>query len=484
MPIHVYTLPGDGLPGLDVPAPVRLVVRTLRAAGHAAYVVGGGLRDALFAASAGAPDALLDWDVATSARPEEVRRLFTRTVAVGIEHGTVAVHEGGLAIEVTTFRADVETFGRRARVRFADTILEDLQRRDFTINAMAFDPESHELIDPLGGIADMRARVLRSVGDPHRRFEEDYLRILRGARFAARFRMEVGEEIRDAMRARAEGTRALSGERVRDEIMKTLAQAQRPSIAFRLLQETGVLGEVLPELDVCFGVAQNRWHADDVGLHTLLVVDAVAPKHPFLRLVALLHDIGKPGARVWDPARGDYVFRGHDELGARLARGSLERLRFSRREVERAVHLVQVHMDLFPAEAGDAAVRRWLQRVGEENVRDLFRLHFADWRGNRAKPAPPTELRILYRRARRVSSEAHALKVTDLAIDGHDLRRLGLAPGPAMGEILKELLQRVVEEPSLNEREELLRQAGRLAGALDDGSHPAQERESPKARSG
>jgi tRNA nucleotidyltransferase (CCA-adding enzyme) len=461
MVVRSQDSPAAALPRLLLPSPVLRVIETLRGAGHQAYAVGGALRDVLFPVRA-APAGPADWDVATSARPPEVQALFPRTVPVGLEHGTVTVHQDEEAIEVTTFRADVETYGRKARVRFSDTLIEDLERRDFTINAMAYDPLAGELIDPFGGAADMRARVLRTVGDPRRRFEEDYLRILRGARFAARFGLEVPRAVLDAMREHVAGVRRLSGERVRDELMKTLAQAERPSRAFELLRDAGVLAEVLPELDACFGVGQNRWHLDDVGVHTLLVVDAVARKHPFLRLVALLHDVGKPGAKAWDAAREDFVFRGHDELGAQLSRQTLERLRFSRREIERAVHLVRVHMDLFPVAAGDAAVRRWLQRVGEETVADLFRLHFADWRGNRAKPSPPSELRALYRRAREVMRETHALKVTDLAIGGDDLRGLGLEPGPAFGDILNALLQRVVEEPALNEREWLLNTAREL----------------------
>jgi tRNA nucleotidyltransferase (CCA-adding enzyme) len=451
---------GEGRPlRLDLPAEVLQVLGFLRGAGHRAFVVGGPVRDRLAGLEPTRP-----WDVATSARPDQVQGLFPRTHPVGIEHGTVGVRVGDREVEVTTFRADVETFGRKAKVRFSVDLAEDLARRDFTMNAMAYDHETGQLIDPFGGVADFRARILRSVGDPRRRFEEDYLRVLRGARFAARFDLRVPDDVRDAMRASAAGTRGLSGERVRDEILKTLAQAERPSGAFRLLRDTGVLAEILPELDAAFGVGQNRWHPDDVGEHTLLVVDAMPRRHAFLRLVALLHDLGKPAAKTWEPSREDYVFRGHDEIGARMAEAILERLRLSRREIERAAHLVRVHMDLFPVEAGDAAVRRWLQRVGEANVRDLFRLHFADWRGNRAKPAPARELRTLYRRARSVAAARSALKITDLAIGGDDLRALGLVPGPLFKALLSTLLQRVVEDPALNQREALLREARELAG--------------------
>jgi tRNA nucleotidyltransferase/poly(A) polymerase len=462
-------LPVAAVTRIPAPEAVLRVVSRLRAAGHEAYVVGGAVRDSLLpgrppAAPLARGYAAPNWDVATAATPDQVQALFPRTVPIGIEHGTVAVHEDGHPVEVTTFRADVETFGRHARVRFSRSLAEDLERRDFTINALAWDPESGAVLDPFGGLEDLRARVLRAVGDARARFAEDYLRILRAARFAARFDLEVPLEVRTAMAERAAGTAGLSGERVRDELLRILAQADRPSAAFRLLRDTGVLAHVLPELDACFGVEQNRWHADDVADHTLLVVDAVARKRPDIRLLALLHDLGKPGAKVWDEARADWVFRGHDELGARIARGVLERLRFPRREVERLEHLVRVHMDLFPIEAGDAAVRRWIQRVGPEHVQDLFALHFADWRGNRAKPWPARELMALYRRARRVMREARALRIGDLAIDGDDLIALGLEPGPRFREILEALLRRVVEDPALNERERLLEGARELAG--------------------
>jgi tRNA nucleotidyltransferase (CCA-adding enzyme) len=470
------SLPVARVARIAAPEAVIRVVSRLRAAGHEAWVVGGAVRDSLLG-DASAPVAAVrrahghgeepapNWDVATAATPGEVQALFVRTVPIGVEHGTVAVHEEGLVIEVTTFRADVETFGRHARVRFSRSLAEDLERRDFTINALAWDPETGAVVDPFGGLEDLHARVLRAVGDPRARFAEDYLRILRAARFAARFDLEVLPDVRSAMAERAAGTAQLSGERVRDELLRTLEGAERPSAAFRLLRDTGVLAHVLPELDACFGVEQNRWHADDVATHTLLVVDAVARKRRDIRVLALLHDLGKPAAKTWDEARGDWVFRGHDEIGAGLARGVLERLRFPRREIERLEHLVRVHMDLFPIEAGDAAVRRWIQRVGAEHVRALFALHFADWRGNRAKPWPARELRALYRRARRVMREARALRIADLAVGGDDLIALGLQPGPRFREILEELLREVVETPALNDRDRLLVRARELAAA-------------------
>lgn len=425
------------------------VARRLREAGHEAWAVGGAVRDRLIGEIPG------DWDVATDAPPARVQELFASTHPIGVEHGTVGVREAGEAIEVTTFRADVATDGRRAEVRFGVSLDEDLARRDFTINAIAWDPLSGELRDPFGGRLDLERRVLRAVGDPDRRFPEDYLRVLRAFRFAARLDLAYDAATRAALERHGAGLGRLSGERVRDELTRTFAQCRLASRALGDWQRTGAMARLLPEIAVCFGVEQNRFHADDVGTHTLLVVDRIHPRQPFLRLVALLHDIGKPPTRERNSATGDWTFPLHDRVGAELARQIVERLRFSSREAERAVHLVRVHMDMFPMDASDAAVRRWVRRVGEENVWDLYRLHTADWLGNRNR-GHERPLRQYFERVRAVLAAGHALRIADLAIGGEELIALGLTPGPLFGEILATVLERVVEDPALNRREALL----------------------------
>ncbi|MGH7558131.1 MAG: CCA tRNA nucleotidyltransferase [Gemmatimonadota bacterium] len=432
------------------PALIR-VVRRLREAGHSAFAVGGGVRDALL----GLP--VSDWDVATDARPERVGELFERTYPVGIEHGTMGVRLEGETVEVTTFRRDIRTDGRHAVVSFGVSIDEDLARRDFTINAIAWDPVEDRIRDPWGGVRDLEEGRLRTVGDPDVRFREDVLRILRAFRFKARFDMDVEPDTREALRVHAPRVTRLSGERVRDELQKTLAQCRLPSRALEGWRSAGVLARLLPELAVCFGVDQNRFHADDVGTHTLMVADRVHRSRSFLRMIALCHDIGKPPAREIHPDTGDWTFPEHAAIGARLTRQLMERLRFSNRETDRAVHLVAVHMDLPPAEASDAAVRRWIRRIGEENVWDLYRIHLADWWGNRLRAEdPPVPIVEVYRRARAVLKQDAALSVDDLAVGGEDLIALGLEPGPAFGRILETLLERVVEDPMLNRRETLL----------------------------
>ena len=430
---------------------LRAVVEGLRAAGRDAYAVGGAVRDGLRGVPSG------DWDVATDAPPDAVQAIFPRTHPIGLEHGTVGVRAAGETVEVTTYRTDVATDGRHAEVRFGATLEEDLARRDFTINAVAWDPVSGEIVDPHGGRADLAAGVLRTVGDPDRRIPEDYLRILRGFRFAARFDLAIEPATRAALARHAPGVTRLSGERVRDELVKTLAQCRRASRALAEWRESGVLARLLPEVAVAFGVEQNRFHAHDVGTHTLEVVDRVHPRRPFLRVVALFHDVGKPPTRVVHPKTGDWTFPDHAAVGARLTRQAMERLRFSSREIARAEHLVAVHMDLIPPESSDAAVRRWIRRVGEEHLWDLYRIHLADWWGNPVRAErPPAELVELYRRARAALAGEHALKREDLAISGDDLIALGMDPGPAVGEVLGRLLERVLEDPSLNRRERLL----------------------------
>jgi tRNA nucleotidyltransferase/poly(A) polymerase len=432
-------------------AGLTAVVQRLKAADHPAYAVGGAVRDSLRGGRIG------DWDVATAAHPEVVQSLFPVTFPIGVEHGTVGIRIEGETIEVTTFRTDVATDGRHAEVRFGATLEEDLARRDFTVNAIAWDPESDTLVDPFGGRADLEAGVLRAVGDPDLRFPEDYLRVLRAFRFACRLELRIDPATKRALERHATGVVGLSGERVRDELLKTLAECRAVSTVLGMWRQYGVMALLFPELAVCFGVEQNAYHADDVGTHTLLVADNVHPRRPFLRVVALCHDLGKPMAREVHPETGDWTFPQHEVASARLTRQALRRLKFSRREVARAAHLVQVHMDLPPPDVSDAAIRRWIRRVGEEHLWDLYRLHLADWRGNRKRAErPPAPIVDLYHQARRVLKQQTALRVEDLAIDGNDLAAIGLAPGPKLGQTLEWLLEQVVEDPALNTRDTLL----------------------------
>jgi tRNA nucleotidyltransferase (CCA-adding enzyme) len=445
-------------PELAAPPDVRWIVERLEAAGFSTWAVGGAVRDALAGRAPG------DWDLATAARPGDVRRVFRRTVPIGVEHGTVGVlGRDRRMYEVTTFRRDVETFGRHAVVAFADRLEDDLERRDFTINAVAWHPQTRELRDPHGGARDLRDGVLRTVGTPAERFAEDRLRVLRALRFAGRFSLRIDDETWKAIRAVAPELGHLSAERIREELAKVMTELPRPSVALRLYAESGTLAVWYPELEACRDVPDRT--GGTVWEHTLTVVDAVPGSRPRLRTVALLHDVGKPATA--EPRDGER-FRGSGAAGAALARAALLRLKASNAEIDHAVHLI-AHQDAMPAsDAQDVDVRRWLRGVGRAHLRDFLRLRIADARARArqggAGEKDETEILSLCRRARRLLREGAVLDVGELAIGGAELRSLGLRPGPRYGEILRTLLDRVTEEPALNTRERLL---GLVRGGLD-----------------
>jgi tRNA nucleotidyltransferase (CCA-adding enzyme) len=430
---------------LEAPADVRWIARRLEEAGHSAWAVGGAVRDAL----AGLPPG--DWDLTTSARPAEVRRIFPRTVPIGIEHGTVGViARSGRMYEVTTFRRDVETFGRKARVAFADSLEEDLERRDFTINAVAWHPLTGELRDPHGGALDLQRGLLRTVGEPEERFREDRLRVLRALRFAGRFELRVEPATWRAVRESADKLGDLSVERIREELVKTLTGQALPSTTLRLYADSGILARLYPELEAC-----RQTPGDDEGVdaweYQLRCVDAASATRPLVRLAALLHEVGRPavgqgGGDAEDQAR----------TGAAIARGLLLRLRASNAEVDGVTHLVAIHAPLPPPDAADAVVLRWVRMIGREFVNDLFRLLFACCRARQESSELRSRLLALHSRVARLLRSHPPLGVSDLAIGGEDLRALGLKPGPRFGEILRELLERVTDDPSLNERGALL----------------------------
>jgi tRNA nucleotidyltransferase (CCA-adding enzyme) len=436
---------------LQPPDGVLRIARKLEDAGYATWAVGGAVRDRVAGLPAG------DWDLATRATPREVMRLFRRTVPIGVEHGTVGVLHGRTMYEVTTFRRDVETFGRHAVVAFAERVEEDLSRRDFTINALAWHPLRKELLDPFDGRDDLRDGRLRTVGDPAERFAEDYLRILRGLRFAGQFDMEVDAATWDALRAAVPRLEQLSAERVREELVKTLGKVVHASRTLALYREAGVLEVLYPEL-----AALAAEPPDDAGRlwrETLAAVDSIPQRRTVLRLAALLHGVGMPPARTKD-LRGGWRYTGHEVLGGRKAEDVMKRLKSSNADTDRVVRLVRHQPDLFPPDAPDSGVRRWLRDVGPELVNDLFRLRFALWRGRArvadATDARPDDLIERVRTARRVVQEHPPLDTSDLAIGGGELRELGLTPGPGFGEILGTLLERVVEDPALNRRERLI----------------------------
>ena len=443
------------------PEPLRLALARLAEDGHSAWLVGGSVRDVLLDRPRAIAPRHDRWDVATDRLPDEVRAVFARVEGVGERHGTVLVLWEALELEVTTFRREGEysDLRRPDQVWFTRDILEDLDRRDLTVNALAYSIAEGRLLDPHGGARDILRRTLRAVGDPLDRFREDALRPLRVARLAAVLEMEPEPETRAALAQVHDRVSALAIERVRSELER-LMEAARPSRGYEILREAGLLERWLPELAACRGVPQNRFHAYDVYFHSLYSCDAAAPSKPEVRWAALLHDIGKPGTRV--ERDGEGTFYGHAELGATLADARLAALRFPNEVRERVVHLIREHMFDFQESWSDAAVRRFVRRVGVEQVADLFDLRMADALGNGTRGPDTQRLEAMAKRIGRVLREASALSVQQLAVDGDDvMRALGLPPGPEVGSVLRALLDQVIEQPALNTREALL---GRLDG--------------------
>jgi tRNA nucleotidyltransferase (CCA-adding enzyme) len=435
-----------------IPEPVLELCRRIERGGYRAWVVGGSLRDVLMERTP------KDWDLATSATPEQVMGLFRRVVPTGLQHGTVTVVFGDSSYEVTTLRGEGGySDGRRPdEVFFITDIERDLARRDFTVNAVAYDPIEDRLVDPFGGLKDMAARVLRTVGQAEERFGEDGLRVLRAARFVATLELSIEESTKRAIPATLESFKKVSPERVRDEWMKSFA-AKRPSVAFDLMRETGILSVTCPDLVEQYGCTQNKWHAYDVWRHTMECMDA-CERGPIHRLAGLLHDIGKPKTRELSDKTQDYTFFNHEQVGARMADGFLREYRFSTDEREHVVELVRHHLICYKSDWSDAAVRRFVKRVGLGRVDDLLALGRADAIGKgRPIEAELADLDELRMRIEKVLDEGGALSTKDLLVDGKDvMTRLGIPPSRFVGQVLEALLQRVIDDPSLNERDALL----------------------------
>jgi tRNA nucleotidyltransferase (CCA-adding enzyme) len=441
----------------QVPEEVLAICRRLRGKGYEAHLVGGGVRDMLLGRKPA------DFDVATDARPEEVRELFGATFAIptGIKHGTVTVLTSSVEhrhVEVTTFRGEgVYLDGRRpSSVTYVKSLRDDLARRDFTMNAVAYDPIDDRLTDLFDGQGDLGRRLIRAVGDPLERFGEDGLRPMRAVRQAAQLGFSIEPATHAAIPRSLEVVRKVSAERIRDELLKLLA-APQPSRGIELMRETGLLGEVIPELLEGVGCTQNRFHKHDVYGHTLAVVDAT-DGDAIVRLGALLHDVGKPRARQpREGAPGEYSFFKHEYVGRDMADAICRRLKLPNADRDRVVGMVAHHMFFYKPEWTDGAVRRFVRDVGGSGALDaLFALRKGDVAGRGFGEDPDREIGELQLRIADVAAEDAALRVTDLKVNGADVMRvLGLAPGREIGQVLERLLERVIDDASLNERERL-----------------------------
>ena len=438
---------------MELPEYVRSLIARLEDAGHPAYAVGGCVRDALLGLT---PH---DYDLCTAATPEQTKAIFRDypMFLAGEKHGTVSIVAECHVVEITTFRTESGYADHRHpdRVEFVPRIEADLARRDFTVNAMAWSP-TRGFADPFGGRADLENRILRAVGDPRTRFQEDSLRILRGVRFAARYRLAPEPETEAAMSELAPGMDTLARERVFDELCKLLLWVA----AQDLLRFHNILCQVIPELAPTVGFDQRTpHHAFDVFTHTAHVTEAVPPE-PALRWAALLHDVGKPAAFTVDE-NGQGHFKGHAKFSAEAADAILRRLKAPTALRERVVFLIAHHMDyLLPDRA---LLRRRLSRCGEEALWQLLALQKADFCSKgvvgRDQHFPETEALI-----RQILAENACLSVKDLAVNGRDLMALGFS-GPAIGQCLSALLDQVVEETLPNQRGALLDAARNFPGS-------------------
>lgn len=434
------------------PSGALKIIRTLKAEGYRCYLVGGCVRDILLSKTP------KEWDLATDASPEEVGKHFKKVVPTGIEFGTVTVLIDNETFEVTTFRRDERYLDGRhpATVTYSKNLDEDLSRRDFTINAMAYDPLTKEFVDRFDGVGDLKAKLIRAVGEPVARFSEDGLRSLRACRFAGVLEFEIEAKTFEAISKTLGITRKVALERVHDELVKLLA-AKKPSVGFEYMRQSGLMKEFIPELEAGVGVEQpSAYHRFDVYRHALYACDASPPDNLIGRLAALLHDISKPACKV------DLTFYNHDQAGAEETEKILRRLKFSNDDLKRTANLVKNHMFDYKSAWSDAAVRRFIRRVGLENIPDLFALRRADT----AAMNPDVNvgyLAELQERIDRVVAEENALNVKDLKIDGRDvMEALALPPGPKIGKVLDALLEKVLDDPSLNTRETLLKLVGEI----------------------
>ncbi len=438
--------------------------------GYEAFLVGGAVRDVLMGKEPS------DYDVATNAEPEQVKKIFRKVIPTGIAHGTVTVHFMQKEIEVTTFRTESDySDGRHPdNVAFTRNLDEDLSRRDFTMNAIAASLKDGKIIDLFGGQEDIKNRTIRTVGNPYERFLEDGLRPIRAIRFSAKLNFKIEAETLKAISAPEilEKTKSVSLERFRDELLK-LMQAKKPSDGLKIMEKTGILHIFMPEFDDCRGCVQRDFrgfHEFDVLDHLFYACDGAPKQKINVRMAALLHDIGKPAAKkvVQTPEGETNTFYRHEQISAKIAEKMLFRLKFSNAEIGNICHLIENHMFNYEPTWKDSAVRRFLVKVKAENVDDLFDLRIADIYGMHNQPvrlqdSPVAALLIEFKE--RIDSEEQkksALSLKSLAVNGKNLMEIGIPGGKMLGEILNELFETVLDDPSQNTKETLLNIAKKI----------------------
>lgn len=452
---------------LPVPQEVVAICTALKKDGFEAYLIGGCVRDLLLKRTP------KDWDIATNATPEDIQGLFTETFYENT-YGTVGVVTGSedprlKIVEVTPYR--IESGYSNARhpdeVRFGDNLSDDLKRRDFTINAIAYDQDTGVLTDEHGGREDLKRKVIATVGDANERFREDALRMMRAVRLSAELDFAIEAKTAAGIAANAAQLGKISRERVRDELTRILMSPQ-PMQALYVAQKLGILKYIIPQLEEGIGVDQNQAHSFDVFEHLMRSLQCAADKEwPFeVRLAALLHDIGKPNTRRWSDEKKDWTFHGHEVVGARMAKEIMKDLRFPKEAIDRVSTLIRWHMFFSdPDTVTLSAVRRVIANVGKENIKDLLDLRICD----RIGTGRPKEQPFRLRKYMSMVDEAmrDPISVGMLKIDGQKIMEIGQKPGPRIGWILHALLEEVLDDPKKNTSEYLEKRATEMLELAD-----------------
>lgn len=439
---------------IDLPKKVKRIISVIESNGYEAYAVGGCVRDSILGRE---PN---DWDITTSASPQQVKELFRRTIDTGIKHGTVTVMLDREGFEVTTYRIDGEYEDSRhpKKVTFTSELTEDLKRRDFTMNAMAYN-DRDGLVDVFGGAEDIRNKIIRCVGNPKERFEEDALRMMRAVRFSAQLGYAIEGKTEAAIKEMADNLKNISAERIQAELVKLLVSPHPDYL--RICYNTGITGVILPEFDRCMETEQNNpHHCYTVGEHTLHSLKEVRGDK-VLRLAMLFHDMGKPETKFTDEKGIDH-FHGHAKIGESIAKRALHRMRFDNDTVYKVSRLVFYHD--YPIEVSAKSVRRAVNRIGEDIFPYLFDVKRADilaQSGYRKeeKIAWLEEIKNIYEK---VLEDRQCMSLRDLAVTGKDLIVAGMKSGKEIGEALEELLNIVLDNPKENTRERLMEHVDRM----------------------
>lgn len=441
---------------LTLPKEVQIFMHTFRKNNYKIYVVGGPVRDLLLGKS------VTNWDFATDATPQQILQLFPQGF-YNNTFGTVGISEReGMLFEITTFRKEGEYKDLRhpEKIEWAKTIEEDLARRDFTINAIAYDGK--KIVDLYHGQEDLEKKLIRAVGYPDKRFSEDALRLMRTIRLASELGFLIEDHTHISIQKKAQLITKISRERIRDELFKIIA-SPNPSEGILFLRNTGLLAFILPELDICFIIPQKspkRHHIFDVGIHLVMSLKYCPSKDSITRFATLLHDIGKSKTFRRDESTGLITFYNHEVVGTRMVEKIAERFRLSSKQKEKLIRLVQYHQFTVSELQTDKAVRRFIRNVGKEYLQDILDVRYADRVGGGAKPTS-WRYELFKKRLREVQKEPFS--VSDLKVDGNDvMKMLHLKPGPKVGDILKSIFNDVGEGRVKNERETLLKQVSKL----------------------